>query len=145
MNELRWHPAMRSYVLSTAGLNLLWEVAHLPLYTLWLTGSTQEIMVAVLHCTAGDAVIAISALTLALVLRGTADWPNQRYLAVSVFAVVFGLIYTIYSERINISSGAWTYSDLMPIIPWLDVGLTPVLQWIVIPSFCFWKLRKPTN
>ena len=136
---------MRSYVLSTAGLNLLWEVAHLPLYTLWLTGSTQEIMVAVLHCTAGDAVIAISALTLALVLRATADWPNQRYLPVSVFAVVFGLIYTIYSERINISSGAWTYSDLMPIIPWLDVGLTPVLQWIVIPSFCFWKLRKPTN
>jgi hypothetical protein len=23
---------------------------------------------------------------------------------------------------------------LMPIIPWTKVGLTPVLQWIVIPS-----------
>ena len=145
MNELRWHSVIRSYVLTIAGLNLLWEVAQLPLYTLWLTGSTQEIFVSVLHCTAGDVVIAISAITLALALRGTAGWPNQRYVPVSVFAVVFGLIYTIYSERINISSGEWSYSNLMPIIPGLDVGLTPVLQWIVIPGFCFWKLQKPTN
>ena len=145
MNELRWHSAIRHYLLAIAGLNLLWEVAQLPLYTIWRTGSAQEIFVAVLHCTAGDAVIAISALILALMLFGTGDWPNQRHRPVSVFAVLFGLIYTIYSERINITSGAWSYSDLMPIIPWLDVGLTPILQWIVIPSFCFWKLQKPTN
>ena len=144
MNELRWHSAIRSYVLMLAGLNLLWEVAQLPLYTIWRTGSTQEIFVAVLHCTAGDAVIAISAVILALMLLGTGDWPKQRYLPVSVFAVLFGLIYTIYSERINVTSGAWGYSDLMPIIPWLDVGLTPILQWIVIPSFCFWKLHNRT-
>ena len=145
MNEMGWHSSIRSYVFAIAGLNLLWEVAQLPLYTLWLTGSTQEIFVAVLHCTAGDVVIAISGLTLALVLRGSSYWPNERYVPVSVFAVVFGLIYTIYSERINISNAAWTYSDLMPIIPWLNVGLTPVLQWIVIPGFCFWKLQKPIN
>lgn len=145
MNELTWHSAIRGYVLAIAGLNLLWEVVQLPLYTIWLSGSTQEIIVAVLHCTVGDAVIAISALTLALILLGTGHWPKQRYLAVGVVAVLFGLTYTIYSERINVTSGAWSYSGLMPIIPWLGVGLSPVLQWIVIPGFCFWKLRKPTN
>ena len=145
MNEPRWHSAIRSYVSAIAGLNLLWEVGQLPLYTLWSTGSRQEIFVAALHCTAGDVFIAISALTLALLLRATGEWPKQRYISVSVLSVLFGLIYTIYSERINIASGAWSYSGLMPIIPWLDVGLTPVLQWIVIPGFCFWKLQKPKN
>ena len=145
MNELIWHSAIRGYVLAIAGLNLLWEVVQLPLYTIWKTGSTQDIIIAIIHCTAGDVVIAITALILALMLLGTGNWPKQRRVSVSVFAVLFGLIYTIYSERVNITSGAWSYSDLMPIIPWLNVGLTPVLQWIVIPGFCFWKLQKPIN
>ncbi len=145
MNELRWHSAIRSYVLKIAGLNLLWEIVQLPLYTIWKTGSTQDIIVAIIHCTAGDVVIAITALILALMLLGTSNWPKQRRVSVSVFAVIFGLIYTIYSERINITSGAWAYTDLMPIIPWLDVGLSPIVQWIVIPSFCFWKLHKRTS
>lgn len=142
MSELRWHSAINSYVLAVAGLNLLWEIVQLPLYTIWQTDSTQDIIVAVLHCTAGDVVIAITALILALMLLGTGDWPKQRYLPVSGFAVVVGLIYTIYSERVNLASGGWAYSDLMPIIPGFDVGLAPILQWIVIPSFCFWKTQK---
>ena len=145
MNELRWHSAIRSYVLAGAGLNLLWEFAQLPLYTIWQSDSTQDIIVAVVHCTAGDVVIAISALILALMLLGTGDWPKQRHLAVSAFAIFLGLVYTIYSEQLNIARRAWAYSDLMPIIPWIDVGFTPILQWLVIPSFCFWKIQKPTN
>jgi len=145
MNELRWHSAIRCYVLAVAGLNLLWEVAQLPLYTIWQSGSTQDIFVAVLHCTAGDVVIAISALILSLTLLGTGDWPKHRYFPVSAVAVFLGLVYTIYSEQLNIVNRTWAYSDLMPIIPWLDVGLTPILQWLVIPSFCFWKLQKPKN
>lgn len=145
MSELRWHSAMRSYVPAVAGLNLLWEIVQLPLYTVWQSGSTQDIIVAVLHCTAGDVIIAISALVLSLMLLGNSDWPKQRHLPVSVLAVLVGLIYTIYSERVNLASGEWAYSDLMPIIPWLDVGLTPILQWVVIPGFCFWKLQKRFN
>lgn len=145
MNELWWHSAIRTYVLAVAGLNLLWEIAQLPLYTIWRSGSTQDIIVAVLHCTAGDVVIAISALILALMLLGTGDWPKQRFVPVSAVAVFLGLVYTIYSEQLNIANRAWAYSDLMPIIPWLDVGLSPILQWLVIPGFCFWKIQKPTN
>lgn len=145
MNELRWHSAIRCYVLGITGLNLLWEIAQLPLYTIWHTGSTQDIIVAVLHCTAGDVVIAITALILALMLIGTSDWPKHRYLPVSGFAVFVGLTYTLYSEQLNIANGTWAYSDLMPVLPWFDVGLAPILQWLVIPSFCFWKLQKSTN
>ena len=145
MIKSHWHAAIRFYVIAVAGLHLLWEIVQLPLYTIWKTGSTQDIIVAIIHCTAGDVVIAITALVLALMLLGTINWPKQRHVSVSLSAVFIGLVYTIYSERVNIGNGAWAYSDLMPIIPWLDVGLSPIVQWIVIPSFCFWKLHKRTS
>ena len=145
VNKQHWHSAIRFYVLAVAGLNLFWEIVQLPLYTIWKTGSTQDIIIAIIHCTAGDVVIAVTALVLALMLLGKSDWPKQRHLSISVLAVCIGLIYTIYSEQLNIANQAWAYSDLMPIIPWLEVGITPILQWILIPSFCFWKLQKPTN
>lgn len=124
---------------------MLWEIAQLPLYTIWRTGSTQDIIVAVLHCTAGDVVIASTALLLGLIIVGTNDWPKQRYLPVRVLVVLLGLIYTIYSERVNVANGVWAYSELMPVFPWLNLGLTPILQWILIPLFCFWKLKRPTS
>ena len=145
MNELQWHSAIRQYVFSIAGLNLLWEIIQLPLYTLWRSGSTQDIIFAVLHCTAGDIVIAITALLFGVITIGRHDWPKQRYLPVSMLVIVFGLIYTIYSERINIASGVWAYSELMPVIPWLNVGLAPFLQWILMPAYSFWRLQRPSS
>jgi hypothetical protein len=46
--------------------NLTWEILHLPLYTIWTTGSMQEVAFAVVHCTLGDLLIAIGTLTFAL-------------------------------------------------------------------------------
>ncbi|MFT6438042.1 MAG: hypothetical protein ACJAVI_006127 [Candidatus Azotimanducaceae bacterium] len=38
----------------------------------------------------------------------------------------------------------WQYSELMPIIPLIDVGLTPVLQWIDLPLLQLWYLKYLT-
>ena len=39
--------------------HLLWEIGHVPLYTIWTEGSWGEIAFAVLHCTGGDLLIAM--------------------------------------------------------------------------------------
>lgn len=145
MKPQQWHGALHSYVLTAAGLNLLWEIAQLPFYTLWHTGTPATIAFAVIHCTAGDVVIAITALILCLIVFGNSHWPKQQSFLISACVVMAGLIYTIYSERINIASGAWAYSNLMPIIPWLDVGVTPIFQWLLIPSYCLWKIENRQN
>jgi hypothetical protein len=44
-------------------LNLVWEVAQLPLYTLWVEATPGEIAFAILHCTGGDAMIAAASLS----------------------------------------------------------------------------------
>lgn len=142
MKEMRWHSAIRSYVFYTVGLNLLWEIIQLPFYTIWHTSSKQDVAFAVLHCTAGDGIIAITTLVLGIAVFGAPDWPKKQNLFVNCFVVITGLVYTIYSEQTNLAKGAWAYSDLMPIIPLLDVGLAPVLQWILIPSVILWKIQK---
>mgnify|MGYP003119712945 CR=1 FL=1 len=135
-----WLYALRRYMLFIAAANLVWELAHMPLYTLWETGSTGEIIFAAVHCTGGDILIALSAVMLSLFLVGSPAWPVVRSVRVIVLTVTFGLGYTVFSEWLNIEvRQAWAYRELMPIIPIINAGLSPVLQWIFIPlvAFCF--------
>jgi hypothetical protein len=138
-----WLAVLRRYLPFVAVANLAWEVAHLPLYTLWNEESPREIAFAVVHCTAGDVLIATAALVLALLLFGDHDWPETRVPQVTAATVVLGVCYTVFSEWLNIEvRGSWAYSDLMPVVPVIDTGLSPLLQWIVIPLIAFrWSRR----
>jgi hypothetical protein len=45
-----------------------------------------------------------------------------------------GVVYTVLSEWANVHMfKSWGYKQSMPIIPWVQMGLTPFLQWILIP------------
>ena len=141
---LSWLDALRRYLVFVALANLLWEFAHLPLYTIWETGTVGEIAFAALHCTGGDVLIALSSITLALFATGARAWPVRGVRAVVALTLAFGLAYTVFSEWLNIEvRQAWAYSDLMPVIPVIDAGLSPLLQWIVIPLAAFrWALWR---
>ncbi len=128
---------MRRYLAAIAVGNLVWEAAQMPLYTLWRTGSTRDIAFAVVHCTGGDVLIAGASLLGGLLLLDAADWPQTRFVAVGGTAIGFGLAYTLYSEHLNTARNAWTYSALMPTLPWLGIGLAPLAQWIVVPVLGF--------
>lgn len=55
-----WRFAVR-YLLAITALNLLWEIAHLPLYTIWWEAGWGANAFAVLHCTLGDVMIGAGA------------------------------------------------------------------------------------
>jgi hypothetical protein len=126
------------HVAILAMLSLVWEFAQMPLYTLWQTGTAGEIVYSALHCTVGDAMIGGTSLLVALFLVGGADWPRERWGAVLAAAVAIGLGYTVFSEWLNIGLRAsWAYSSLMPVLPPFGTGLTPVLQWLVLPPVAY--------
>lgn len=137
-----WLGAIRRYALVTTAANVAWEAAQLPLYTIWSEGSAQEIVVAVLHCTAGDLVIASGSLIAALALLGGDSWPRRGFALVAVAATAIGVLYTVYSERSNLARGAWAYSEAMPVVPLLRVGLSPLLQWLLIPALGFGAIGR---
>ena len=135
-----WLRALRIYLAVIVAGNLVWEILHLPLYTIWTSGSPGEQAFAVVHCAGGDLLIALSSLAASLLLRGTREWPNQGYLRIAVLTFLLGLAYTGFSEWLNVSvRKSWAYSEWMPVIPITGgIGLSPLLQWVVVPSLAFW-------
>jgi hypothetical protein len=132
-----WIRFLRIYLPGVAVGNLVWEGAHLPLYTIWKTGTSREQAFAVIHCTGGDVLIALSSLTLALLLIGDERWPRSRFVAVAIIAMVFGIAYTVFSEWLNVVvRGTWAYSEYMPVVSvgGFSLGLSPIAQWIVVPA-----------
>lgn len=133
-----WLAVLRAYLLISAAGHLAWETLQLPLYTIWSTASPSALVVAVLHCTAGDVLIALAVLAGSLLLVGDSHWPHRGYLRIGLLSVVFGLAYTVFSEWLNTGVRAnWTYSGLMPTLPVLGTGLAPLLQWVVVPPLAF--------
>lgn len=138
-----WLSALKAYLAVALMANLSWEIFQLPLYTIWTKGTTRELAFAVVHCTLGDVLIALAALTLALVAVGTRDWPSGQYNAVLMCTVLIGIGYTIFSEWLNIVIRAsWAYSPLMPVVPIINTGLSPLLQWIVIPIAALFAAKR---
>ena len=118
--------------------NLMWEIAHVPLYALLVEGSGGEITYALLHCTVGDVLIAGICLLLSLVVVGHGVWPLRCFGAVAAATILLALSYTVFSEWLNSGvRGAWAYREAMHRLPGLGTGLTPFLQWIVVPLLAF--------
>ncbi|KAB2919075.1 MAG: hypothetical protein F9K29_07530 [Hyphomicrobiaceae bacterium] len=122
--------------------NLVWEIAQFPLYTIWRDGTRDHLLLALMHGPVGDMFIAAAALMAALAIFGDSRWPNAAFLRVAAAAVVFGLAYTIYSEWMHVEvRHTWTYSELMPRVPPLGTGLSPLLQWPVVPILALGAAR----
>ncbi len=138
-----WLAVLRIYLASSGVLHLAWEVAQLPLYTIWRTGSAGEITFAVLHCTAGDVMIATLVLVAALVAFGRANWPASGFRPVVAAILSLGVSYTVYSEWINtVVRKSWAYGELMPTLPVLGTGLSPLLQWLIVPAVALWSAAR---
>jgi len=133
------------------GLNLGWETAQLPLYTLWSGTSAGTIAFSVAHCTAGDIAIGAAALIMVLILgreRAVAQW---RWRRIAVWTALAGAAYTVFSEWSNTAIlGSWAYSGLMPTlkVAGIEIGLSPLLQWLVLPPLALYlagkSRRRPT-
>lgn len=129
-----WLGTIRRYLLASAGLHLVWEMLQLPLYTLWSEPVGKQAF-AVLHCTAGDLMIASLALLAALLIVGVPDWPARSLGRVWAVLLLLGIGYTVYSEWLNVVvRGSWAYAPLMPRLPVLGTGVSPLLQWVVVPT-----------
>lgn len=138
-----WSFILRRYLPRLALYSLAWEIAQLPFYTLWAESNPGWIAFAVVHCTVGDAMIGTAALLVALILSRAghpANWPGTK---IFIWMVFLALAYTLASERINLIQGNWAYSDWMPMVPWVEVGLAPLLQWIVVPLAAWRWANRP--
>lgn len=138
-----WRRVLIRYGATVTVLNAAWEIAHAPLYTLWRTDPPGQVAFAIAHCTGGDVLIALAVLMAALTIVGSDDWPRRGYWRVATVATLLGLGYTVYSEWLNTAvRQSWAYTGAMPLVPPLGTGLSPLLQWLILPPLGFWLARR---
>ena len=74
-----------------------------------------------------------------LAAQASPAWPESSLRSVYLAATVTGVTYTIYSEWLNTTvRQSWAYSEWMPVLPVTGTGLSPLLQWIVVPTLALW-------
>lgn len=134
-----WLATLRRYTLASALGHIAWETFQLPLYTIWFESTPSQIALAVVHCTVGDMLIASAAIFAALIAFGH-EWPTKRttYRNVALAAILLGAVATVFSEWLNVNLWrTWAYSPWMPQVPLLGIGLSPLIQWLVVPPMAF--------
>lgn len=130
-----------SWAVLAASFNLLWEVVQLPLYTIYETGTLSWIAFAVLHCTIGDVLIALGCYCAAALVTRRWLWVWERPLAGGATVALLGVLYTVFSEWLNVSVRAsWQYAPAMPTIG--GIGVAPLLQWLLLPPLMVLVSRR---
>lgn len=124
-------------------LSLAWEFGHARLYTIWTDAPIPELAFSIFHCSAGDLMIALASLAIALTMLQAGPLRTWRIAQIAGVSAVLGTTYTIFSEWMNLRLERWTYTESMPTIALgtLEVGLTPLLQWLVLPGLALLLAR----
>ena len=124
-------------------LNLPWEFAQVPLFAGMPSAGHWRAIQVCGRATLGDVVIALAAFWVVAASARARRWilaPTPRQ--VTGFVAV-GVLITIVMEWLATQVvGRWAYAEAMPVVPVLGVGLSPLLQWIVLPLLVVWFVRR---
>jgi len=112
-------------------LNVAYELWHSVYYTHFsLPGMAYPAQVRMLlTASVSDGFLAVVSLfAVTAVRRGRWRWDATRRWSDVIFVAMVALAIQVGVELEALSTGRWGYTDLMPLIPLLRVGLTPAIQ-----------------
>lgn len=119
------------YLLAAFVLNLVWELLQCgPFYA---QGTFPLTPAGMLRVTLGDAALStliyvIVGIVAQNVAWGIEEFSWRRLVAVAGLAVAISAIIELHALAV----GRWHYSELMPRLPWLGVGLLPLAQLMTL-------------
>jgi hypothetical protein len=124
-------------------LHYPWEFLQVPFFADMTMAPHWDAVKFCTRATLGDVGITLVAFWGTAVAARSRDWIRHPRRTTTTAFVVIGMVITIVSERLATGPlGRWTYSELMPVVPVLGVGLVPVIQWLVLPLALVWLVRR---
>lgn len=121
-----------------AGLHHIWETNHVVLYGGYENLTNLPIA---LWATTGDVVYTLGAYFFVALLKRDINW-LVRMTKLDLLSLAFiGFVISLYVEYRALALERWFYLDAMPIIPGLEVGLSPVVQMTVLLPTVFFVTR----
>lgn len=125
-------------------LNFPWELAQAPLYRGMVEAPLWQALKTCGLATAGDAVIILVAywVVAATTHRGWIATPRLKNV---MSFVAVGLAVTSGIEWMALHGlwvTKWQYASTMPVISGVGIGLSPLLQWILLPPLVVWFAKR---
>ncbi len=124
-------------------LHFVWEFLQVPTYAGMAELNHWSGVKVCTSATVGDVGFALTAFWITSLASHSRRWiaePRSWQIALFV-AVGLGLTvgFEYYYTEVSLR---WTYSDLMPVVPPLGTGLSPLLQWLVVPLLVLSLTRR---
>lgn len=127
-------------------LNFVWETAQLPLYKNNVY-DLIHVSFCALASVADVIVVQLIYFGFALIYKDT-FWIKNINIQRALLLILIGGIGATLAEMRYLSEGNWAYSSSMPVIPIVNAGISPVLQFMFLPfiiyyvGFLFLKLER---
>lgn len=125
-------------------MNFIWEISQAGLYEPHFQGFFSFISVH-LRATFGDVAILLFIYLIISLVFGDWKWIKREKAISYVIVFLIGFILAIIIEKYALLTGRWAYNESMPIIPYFNVGLTPVLQLAIIAPFSVFLAKIIVN
>lgn len=124
-------------------LNYPWEFLQVPLFLGMPTADHWEAIVFCSRAAGGDALIALFGFWVVGAIWRNRDWIVRPRSGQVLAFVVVGILVTIGFEwHATVIAQRWEYSPLMPVVPVIGTGLSPLLQWTILPPLIVWLVRR---
>ena len=120
-------------------LSILWENLHFSLYSNYAEWMEQ---IYFLLCAFGDALLIFMVYFLVAVIFRNTGWLNHFTTAEITTTLIISAVVSVLAEKIALFMNWWQYSDQMPLVPILDIGLSPFLAIVLLPILTFLITKK---
>jgi hypothetical protein len=117
-------------------LNLTWELAQGPLYEGYVY-DFQHISFCTLASVADVLMVLLLYQGFASILKEP-FWMGSPTVGRVLTLMSVGALGAILAEIRHTWEGNWAYAESMPLLPFVEVGLSPVLQFTLLPALVYW-------
>jgi len=128
-------------VLASFVVNEIWEMAQMSAYVDTAGHSWSSTLGLCTRATVGDVGIVLGIYAMGVLATGDPGWGLHSRWNMYATTAVLGLAYAALVEHAALAAGRWAYSEHMPLVPWFDAGLWPLLQMMLLPPLTFWIAR----
>ncbi len=133
---------IRIFVISVI-LNFVWETAQIPFYY-----NNQITISTTLFCliaSLGDGIMILIIFFTGKIIFKNNYWIENLNIKKISLILTAGLLLSIIVELAALKLNLWSYSNLMPTLMFLGIGLSPVLQMLILPISVFQLSKLITN
>lgn len=127
-------------------INYPWENLQAPLFAGMKAAAHWNAVKACTQASLGDATIMLLAYLGVAGAKRDRWWFRSPSSGPLIGFVGIGVIITFLTEYLATTSvnpnWGWRYANSMPVLPLIGLGLTPLLQWLLLPPIAIWFVRR---